>query len=120
MGRWGPLIVTFGLLTASLAPSAFAGQMLTLPKDPQNYLTLVSPAMPGAPIDEEGSPLLNAPIQIITLKSRKALLRSPANAHRARMAAEHIRLHMTNPAGILYYPQPDHLPLYVEKSNLEL
>ncbi len=109
------------LLSAFLSTHAWAGQPALLPKDPDARWTLVSLPLSGAPIDNEGTQLLNAPIRVVSSHRTTASHRSPADARRARMSAEHMRLLLSmNPVSeTLYYPEQKLIPLYSEKSTLK-
>ena len=97
----------------------FAGQALLLPRDSEARWTLVSPPMSGAPVENEGTQLMNAPVQVVMAKP-VILKRSPADAYRARMAAQQMHLALPYASDTINYPDPVHLPLNVKEINQEL
>ena len=109
-----------GLTIALLPALGSAGQPLLITKDPDARWTLISLPLAGAPVDPEGSQLLNSPVQVITARTKTRLLRSPADAHWARMAHERMHMEFHSKSENVYCPNPPTLPIYVEKTTLEL
>jgi hypothetical protein len=110
MGRRGFKFLVIGLSGTIWAISGFAGQLTVLPKDPEAPWTMVSPPFSRAPAENGGTELLNAPVPVVSVRARVAIVRSPTDARRARMAAARMHLRLPHAADVLYYPEPVQLP----------
>jgi len=108
------LILAAVLMTPFHPTRVMARELLAM-REPESRWALTALPSNGAPIEAVGNQL-NAPVEVITSKPSKKimLLRSPADARWARMAAQQMHLGLSSAGETLYFPNPDELPLNVK------
>ncbi len=95
-----------------------AGQFMLLPRDLDAKWTIISLPLAEAPTEKAGSRLMTS-IRFFSAGQNTVVLRSPADARRARMAAEHMHLYLNRTSDILFFPDREKILIYPEKSTLE-